>query len=103
VSALSDEIRGAVASALTQHRLDRLDDVIARLEAIERRLPPLLVGYADAARILKVSVPTVKRRALAGELPTTRIGSRVLVDVGRLHGLDGDDIARLAAGARSDR
>ena len=96
VSALGDELTAACARALAQHRDPRLDELLERVAAIENRLPPLLFPISDAARQMKVSVATIKRRVRDGSLPTLKVGSRTLVDLSRLRGVDGDEVARLA-------
>ncbi len=70
-----------------------------RLASIESRLPSALASISDAARICGVSVPTMRRWVKAGEVPVTKVGNTVRVDVSRLQGRDKEDIASLVKDA----
>ena len=78
----------------------RLDELGAKLDAIAARLPPALTSVSEAARRLGLSTPTVRRRIKSGELPTVRIGARVLVDLSAITTTTPDDVAALAHAAR---
>ncbi len=78
----------------------RLDELGAKVDAIAHRLPPALASVSEAARRLGLSIPTVRRRIKAGELPTVKIGARVLVDLSAIKPVVEEDIAVLAEQAR---
>lgn len=89
-------------------------DLPARLVALEAEVrglreevvhlrssaPPLLVSPPEAAVRLGVSLSTVRRRIRAGEVPVTRIGRSVRVDLGALRPADDAEVVRLAEAAR---
>ena len=79
----------------------KLERLGAQMDAIEARLPPLLVSINEAAAALGVSVSTVKRLIQARELPVTRIGRRVRIDIGSARAFTADQIAEMAAKARA--
>lgn len=51
------------------------------LVVIRRQLPPALASVPDTARVLGVSVSTVRRHIKNGALPVVRVGSAVRVDL----------------------
>lgn len=55
------------------------------------REPPLLVSINEAARLLGVSRSTIYRLAQEGELPVCKVRSRTLIEIKRLHGLNGGE------------
>ena len=54
------------------------------IASLRRSLPPQMGSAADAARVLGVSLSTVKRAIAAGDIPVKRVGTRVLIDLARL-------------------
>lgn len=76
------------------------DRILGEIASIERRLPPALVGVAEAARLCSVSVPTMRRWIKSGEVPSIKIGGTLRVDVTRLRGADSSQVVRLASDAR---
>jgi excisionase family DNA binding protein len=100
VNALQVEVREAVRAELAAYRDARLDEVLERLAAIESRLAPILATVPEAARVLRVSPATVKRKIKTGELPTVMVGSQRRVDLAKLRGVDAEEIAQLAAAVR---
>ena len=46
--------------------------------------------------MFKVSIPTMRRWARRGELPSRHVGNTVRVDLCRVRGLGAEDIGRLA-------
>jgi excisionase family DNA binding protein len=92
-------------------------DLPARLVALEAEVrglreevvhlrssaPPLLLAPAEAAARLGVSISTLRRRIRAGDVPVTRIGRSVRVDLGALRPADQAEVVRLAEAARRPR
>ena len=92
-------------------------DLPARLVALEAEVrglreevvhlrssaPPLLVAPAEAAARLGVSLSTLRRRIRSGEVPVTRIGRLVRVDLSALRPADQAEVARLVGAARRPR
>lgn len=76
------------------------DRILGEIASIERRLPPALVGVAEAARLCGVSVPTMRRWIKTGEVASIKIGGTLRVDVSRLRGSDTAQVMRLASDAR---
>jgi excisionase family DNA binding protein len=104
VNALQAEIVPAARAAIDESGVVALlRELLDRVAAIEARLPPALAPIPRAAEALGVSVPTVRRRIADGSLPTTKIGGRTLVDLARVRGIDGEEIAKLAAQTRASR
>jgi len=87
-------------SALLTSEVRRLAGEVAAMKAA---LPPLLATIPDAARVLEVSISTVRRGIRDGSIPYRRIGHSVRVDLSRCHGIDADDVAQLARAARNGR
>ena len=106
----------ATALELAQ-RLAALLDLPARVSALEaqvtalteaveglrRAVPGSFVPVPEAARILGVSLSTMRRRIRVGEVPVKRIGRSVRVDLGALRPPADADVARLADAARRPR
>lgn len=80
-----EETFGAMLEAKLQAQLAPVRNELARvtseLEAVRRALPAQLVPVAEAARVLGVSVATVRRRVKEGSLPSRRIGRALRVDL----------------------
>jgi excisionase family DNA binding protein len=101
----TEEAAAIVFKALADCRDARVDvQILGELAALraevtdlKNRMPPLLARPAKAAKMLDVSLATVKRRIKDGSLPTTKFGDLVLVDLGRVRGIDAAEIAKLAA------
>jgi excisionase family DNA binding protein len=56
-----------------------------RIEVIPpAKITPLAVGARDAARMLGVCEKTIRTMAAAGELPSARIGTRLILRVAAL-------------------
>jgi excisionase family DNA binding protein len=72
---------------------------LAREIAAVVRLPSL-VPVADAARLLRVSLSTMRRRIRGGDIPVRRIGRSVRVDLAALRPLGDGEVARLARASR---
>jgi excisionase family DNA binding protein len=92
-------------------------DLPARLVALEAEVrglreevvrlrtsaPLLLVAPPEAATRLGVSLSTLRRRIRSGEVPVTRIGRSIRVDLGALRPADQAEVTRLAEAARRPR
>ena len=63
----------------------------------------MMVTIPEAARRLKVSVPTVRRQVKAGELPVVHVGKSVRINLAQVCPADEVKVAELAMAARSDR
>jgi excisionase family DNA binding protein len=72
----------------------------AEVAALRAASPPRYGTVADAARILLCSEQTVRRRIDAGEIPSTRVGRAVRVDLTALRPPDPAMVADLAREAR---
>ncbi len=102
----ADALAGALGPLLElPGRLAALDARLARIEEDLARLirsaPSALVPIDEAARLMGVSVSTVRRQIKDGSIPSRRIGRSVRVDLAALRPLDGEEVARLAREARS--
>jgi excisionase family DNA binding protein len=82
---LAEEVRGLKAE-------------VAALRAVS---PPRFGTVRDAARILLCSEQTVRRKVDLREIPSTRVGRSVRVDLTALRPTDPATVARLAVEARS--
>jgi len=72
----------------------------AKLESIRAAMPPALATISEAAAVFKVSIPTMRRWVKRNAVPTLKIGNTLRVDLSKMHGVDGAEIARLAGEAR---
>lgn len=73
----------------------------AEIEALRRAMPPALVTMREAARLLGLSLSTVRRRIRDGQLPARRVGKSVRVDLAGLHAPKPTEIARLSLATRA--
>lgn len=87
---------GAVLESKLAPLKEQVGQLSAQLEALRRALPPALVSVPEAARLLGLSVSSVRRRVKEGTLPSKRIGSAVRVDLAGLHQPDEAEVLRLA-------
>ena len=95
-----EEALAAAVAANVVPLAEELRRLAAEVAALRDRLPPLLVTVEEAARLNRVSVKTIRRGIADGSIPYRRVGRTVRVDLSRMHGLDGDDVARMAREAR---
>src|SRR5712692_3052118 len=89
MSALADEIKAALREVLPRTELGRL---AAEIESLRRQLPPSLVTMTHAAKVLGVSLSTVRRKVRDGSLPSRKIGRAVRVDLAALRPMTPDDV-----------
>lgn len=68
-----------------------LEPLRAALMALREASPPALVDIPSAAARLGVSVATVRRRLKANEIPFTRVGKRVKVDLAAIRPPRGEE------------
>jgi excisionase family DNA binding protein len=71
-----------------------------KVDRLLAALPPALIPIPEAAAAFKVSIPTMRRWAKRGEVPTVKIGNTIRVDMSRLHGKDAAEVSAWAAEAR---
>jgi excisionase family DNA binding protein len=76
--------------------------LVAVVERVEKRLPSPLVNVQQAAAMLECSVPTIRRKVKAGEIPSVRVGRAVRVDLSKLQALTGAEVRDLARRARGE-
>lgn len=67
------------------------------IESLRRALPPVLVTLPEAARVLGLSLSTVRRRVKDGSLPVRSFGRGLRVDLAALHPPAEAEVTRLAA------
>ena len=67
---------------------DQVELLTVAIRSLERHLPAPLVSVQDAAERLGVSVNTVRRRVKSGDIPCTRIGKAVRIDLTKVRPLD---------------
>ena len=75
---------------------DQVEQLTVAIRSLERHLPAPLVSVQDAAERLGVSVNTVRRRVKSGDIPCTRIGKALRVDLTRVRPLDQIEVRALA-------
>jgi excisionase family DNA binding protein len=71
---------------------DQVELLTAAIRSLERHLPAPLVSVQDAAERLGVSVNTVRRRVKSGDIPCTRIGKAVRIDLTKVRPLDQTEV-----------
>jgi excisionase family DNA binding protein len=95
-AALERIVAAAVRDAL-RAELGPLREQVAALAAAT---PPALVDVETAAARLGLSAATVRRQAVAGELPARRVGRAWRIDLAALRPATMDQVAELARKAR---
>jgi excisionase family DNA binding protein len=76
--------------------------LLAAMARVENRLPSPLANVQQAAAALRCSVPTIRRKVKAGEIPSMRIGRSVRIDLSKLRALTGAEVRDLARRARGE-
>jgi excisionase family DNA binding protein len=77
---IEDAIAAAIEAKVSPV-LAELRRVTSELEALRRALPPQLVTMTEAARVLDVSLSTIRRQVKDGTLPCRRVGRGVRIDL----------------------
>lgn len=77
-----------------------LNELTAQVEALRAASPPLFLSVPEAARMFKVSVPTMRRWVKNGRVPVVKVMNSLRVDITRTRGVDAEDIAKMARAAR---
>jgi excisionase family DNA binding protein len=72
-----------------------------KLDALQAALPPKHLTITEAAKAIKVSIPTMRRWVRKGVVTTLKVGKVIRVDVSRLRGVDAAEIVRSAGEARA--
>jgi len=75
---------------------DQVEQLTVAIRSLERHLPAPLVSVQDAAERLGVSVNTVRRRVKSGDIPCTRIGKALRIDLTKVRPLDRVEVSELA-------
>jgi excisionase family DNA binding protein len=96
IDAALAEVVGAAMAPLT----DEIRELRAEVAALRAVSPPRYGTVKDAARILGVSDQTVRRKVDLGEIPSTRVGRAVRVDLTSLRPADSATVTALAMEAR---
>lgn len=66
------------------------------VRTLARQIPAPLVSVHEAAERLGVSVNTVRRRVKSGEIPCTRIGKVLRIDLSKVRVLDQGEVDEMA-------
>lgn len=78
----------------------QVETLTAVVKTLARQIPPPLVSVHEAAARLGVSVNTIRRRVKSGEIPSTRIGKVLRIDLTKVRVLDQDEVEEMAQRAR---
>jgi excisionase family DNA binding protein len=95
-----EETLGALLEARIAPLRAEISLLAAKVEAVRQALPPALVTMPEAARLLGLSVRTVRRQVKAGKLPSCRVGRGVRVDLASLKPLTEEQLASEACRLR---
>jgi excisionase family DNA binding protein len=74
----------------------QVETLTAAVRTLARQIPPPLVSVHEAAVRLGVSVNTVRRRVKSGEIPCTRIGKALRIDLSKVRVLDQEEVEEMA-------
>jgi excisionase family DNA binding protein len=97
---IEEAIRAAVVAAIAP-LTEEIRQLRSEVEALRTAVPPSLVNIEQAAAKLGVSTQTVWRWCKRGEIKSTRVGHRWMIDLANLRARDADDVAAAARVARS--
>jgi hypothetical protein len=102
---LNGQLGAAIAALLEAPRIladlrREVADLTQAVKAMEARLPPFLVDMNTAAKALRCSRSSVRRRVKTRERPVVKIGSLLRIDLTKVKGVDRDETSRLAREAR---
>ena len=70
----------------------QVETLTAVVRTLARQIPAPLVSVHEAAERLGVSVNTVRRRVKSGEIPCTRIGKALRIDLTKVRVLDREEV-----------
>ena len=79
---------------------ERVELLTVAIRSLERHLPAPLVSVQNAAERLGVSVNTARRRVKSGDIPCTRFGKALRIDLTKVRALDRSEVNELADQAR---
>jgi excisionase family DNA binding protein len=74
----------------------QVETLTAAVRTLARQIPPPLVSVHEAAERLGVSVNTIRRRVKSGEIPCTRIGKVLRIDLSKVRVLDQEEVEEMA-------
>ena len=74
----------------------QVETLTAAVRTLARQIPAPLVSVHEAAERLGVSVNTVRRRVKSGEIPCTRIGKVLRIDLSKVRVLDEEEVEEMA-------
>ena len=74
----------------------QVETLTAAVRTLARQIPAPLVSVHEAAERLGVSVNTIRRRVKSGEIPCTRIGKVVRIDLSKVRVLDEGEVEEMA-------
>ena len=74
----------------------QVETLTAVVRTRARQIPAPVVSVHEAAERLGVSVNTVRRRVKSGEIPCTRIGKVLRIDLSKVRVLDQEEVEEMA-------
>ena len=93
-------VEALIAERVVERIRAELAPLHAKIELLEKRLPPQLGDVAQVCMATGLSPATVRRRIKDGSLPSVLVGKRRLVDLAALRPPSPEEIAKLAREAR---
>jgi excisionase family DNA binding protein len=76
--------------------LDMLQALVAEVRELRKSIPAQLVDVAAAAKHFDVSEATIRRRIKRREMPFTRVGRAVRIDLTKVRVLDSTEVEVMA-------
>jgi excisionase family DNA binding protein len=95
-----EESLGALLEAKLAPVQTEVRRLLSEIEAIRRALPPALATVSEAAKALRLSESTVRRRIRDGSLPVQRVGRALRVDLTALNTATDAEVARRVVALR---